>query len=143
MIRCVKPEDVSQIVEDEKRIFGDSLGEGMILNGINSDMYHYFVLEEDGIIKAYIGLWVDGSIAQILNFYVKEEFRRCHLGTTMLEYAIEFLNSLKVLTISLEVRPSNLNAIDLYEKYGFEYSHKRKYYYNDGEDALVLILRKE
>lgn len=143
MIRCLKKEDVSQIVSDEKRIFGDSLGEGMLMNSLDIDMYHFFVDEQDSKIRGYIGLWVDSNIAQILNFYVNEEFRRNKIGTNLLEYSINFLYSLNVDTISLEVRQSNLDAIDLYEKYGFSYSHKRKFYYNDGEDALVLILRKD
>ncbi len=143
MIRCIKQSDVKTIVEDEKRIFGDSLGEGTLLNGISNDMYRYFVCEEDEKIISYIGLWIDSNIAQVLNFYVNEEYRNKGYGKKMLEYALEYLDSLDVNTISLEVRPSNLNAIDLYEKYGFSYSHKRKYYYNDGEDAYVLIKRKD
>ena len=46
MIRCINSNDVSKIVSDEKRIFGDSLGEGTLLSGIGSDMYHFFVDEE-------------------------------------------------------------------------------------------------
>ena len=143
MIRYINSNDVSKIVSDEKRIFGDSLGEGTLLSGIESDMYHFFVDEENDNIRSYIGLWVDGNVAQILNFYVNEEYRGKGLGCEMLEFALKFLDELRVDTISLEVRPSNLNAIDLYEKYGFMYSHKRKYYYSDGEDAYVLILRKD
>lgn len=144
MIRDLRIDDIEEIVADEERIFGDSLGKSMLEASVKGDdtLNHYFVLDEDGI-KGYIGVWLDGGNAQILNFYIKEEFRRQHLGERLVEYAIEYLYSNGVDTISLEVRPHNLGAVDLYIKMGFEYSYKRKYFYSDGEDAHVYIKYKE
>ena len=42
--------------------------------------------------------------------------------------------------IALEVRPSNVAALGLYEKLGFALIGRRKRYYPDKEDALVLLL---
>ncbi|MGB3139005.1 MAG: GNAT family N-acetyltransferase [Nodosilinea sp.] len=39
---------------------------------------------------------------------------------------------------TLEVRPSNSRAIALYESFGFESLGRRRRYYADGEDALIL-----
>jgi [ribosomal protein S18]-alanine N-acetyltransferase len=39
---------------------------------------------------------------------------------------------------TLEVRPSNSRALALYESFGFETLGRRRRYYADGEDALVL-----
>ena len=39
-----------------------------------------------------------------------------------------------------EVRESNLNAINFYEKHGFVISHKKPAYYSNGEDAIYMIL---
>ncbi|MFK7873883.1 MAG: GNAT family N-acetyltransferase [Oligoflexales bacterium] len=41
----------------------------------------------------------------------------------------------------LEVRPSNTHAIALYESLGWQKTHKRNRYYQDGEDALVYKLK--
>ena len=39
----------------------------------------------------------------------------------------------------MEVRPSNLAAQNLYQKFGFEIKGVQKGYYNDtGEDALIM-----
>lgn len=143
MIRKMTKEDIPEIVKSENRIFGDSLGEGMLINELSNPLAHYFVLDIDNFVAGYIGLWADLSCAQILNFYIHEDFRRKGYGTMLLNYGIDILYSLGVNTISLEVRPSNFNALDLYENLGFEFSHIRKYYYNDGEDAHVLIKRKD
>ena len=45
----------------------------------------------------------------------------------------------KCISISLEVRKSNLKAISLYERNGFEISRVRPNYYDDAEDAIVYI----
>jgi ribosomal-protein-alanine N-acetyltransferase len=39
---------------------------------------------------------------------------------------------------TLEVRPSNSRALVLYESFGFETLGRRRRYYADGEDALIL-----
>jgi ribosomal-protein-alanine N-acetyltransferase len=42
-------------------------------------------------------------------------------------------------TYTLEVRPSNQEAIDLYERFGFRGAGTRPRYYQDtGEDALIM-----
>ena len=50
--------------------------------------------------------------------------------------------------LTLEVRPTNIAAVKLYEKFGFNSLGVRKKYYQDnGEDALIMwtknILDKE
>ena len=42
-------------------------------------------------------------------------------------------------TVTLEVRSSNIEAIALYEKYGFrEYGVRKGYYVDNREDALIM-----
>ena len=46
--------------------------------------------------------------------------------------------------VGLEVRPSNREALPLYESLGFKVVGRRKgYYYDTGEDALVMELKLE
>jgi ribosomal-protein-alanine N-acetyltransferase len=40
--------------------------------------------------------------------------------------------------MTLEVRPSNQQAIKLYQRYGFRELGRRKGYYPDNEDALLF-----
>ena len=145
MIRPLKEEDIKTIIEDEERIFGESLGCDMLHKTITGEdpLNHFFVDEEDDKIRGYIGVWFDLKNSMILNFYVNEDYRRKHIGEALMKHVIDYVFAHGVDTITLEVRPHNLDAIDLYRKLGFEYSYKRKYYYNDGEDAHIYILYKE
>lgn len=62
---------------------------------------------------------------------VLEEYRKKGIGTKLLKY---FNNNQN---ISLEVRKSNIVAIEFYKKNGFRVVAKREKYYND-EDALLM-----
>lgn len=141
MIRKMKDSDIDEIVKDEVEIFGESLGDSMLKNELSNQNALYLVLEEDNKILGYIGLWINLDNAQILNFYIKKDYRNKGFGSTLLKEAIKNLEDNGVKIISLEVRESNLNAIDLYEKFNFRMEYKRKYYYKDGEDAHVYVRR--
>ena len=64
---------------------------------------------------------------------------RNHIGEAIIQRIIDdcYKNNIKYLT--LEVRVSNIPAIKLYEKYGFQSLGTRKGYYQDNnEDALIM-----
>lgn len=133
-------DDIEEVVKGEERIFKESLGYDMLYSELKLNPFaYYFVLEVNKKVSGYIGVWIDGEHAEIINFYVDEEHQGKGFGSLMLEFVIQLCELTKVPNISLEVRESNTKAIGLYNKYGFNYSHKRVHYYKDGEDALVLI----
>ena len=43
--------------------------------------------------------------------------------------------------LTLEVNENNEPAIKMYQNLGFKVSHKRKNYYQNNEDALLMILK--
>ncbi|MCQ4350370.1 MAG: GNAT family N-acetyltransferase, partial [Sulfolobales archaeon] len=50
-------------------------------------------------------------------------------------------NVYEVNEVYLEVRVSNLDAIRLYERFGFLKMKVLKYYYADGEDAYLMAVK--
>lgn len=74
-------------------------------------------------------------IAWIATLGVLPEYRRRGIASQLLQACEE---RFQVPTIRLSVRASNQSAIHLYEKYGFYQVGIWPYYYQDGEDALVL-----
>ena len=140
ILREMTFDDIEEVVKGEEKIFKESLGYDMLYSELRLNPFaYYFVLDIDTKVSGYIGVWIDGEHAEIINFYVDEEYQRNGFGSLMLEFVIQLCELSKVPNISLEVRESNTKAIGLYNKYGFNFSHKRLGYYKDGEDALVLI----
>jgi ribosomal-protein-alanine N-acetyltransferase len=61
-------------------------------------------------------------------------------GRALLEDALARARSAGSTAITLEVRVSNAAAREFYKSYAFTEAYRRRAYYQDGEDALVLVL---
>ena len=61
------------------------------------------------------------------------------VGTTLLARSLMVLAGSGVTSVKLEVRESNENARALYHQFGFEPVHRISDYYEDNEDAVVLV----
>jgi ribosomal-protein-alanine N-acetyltransferase len=61
-------------------------------------------------------------------------------GRMLLEDALARARSMGSAAMTLEVRVSNAAARQFYRSYGFAEAYRRRNYYQDGEDAFVLIL---
>ena len=98
-------------------------------------------LDLSGRIIGYGVMSLGAGEAHILNVCVRAEFRNLGFGRRLLEDLLERASSSGVSEAFLEVRPSNLAAIRLYQHLGFEQIGIRRGYYQapDGrEDAIVL-----
>ena len=76
----------------------------------------------------------------ILDITVAKEMQSKGIGSLMLDRIIEINAGRGIKYFFLEVRTSNLKAVNLYKKLGFKIFMLRKNYYEDnGEDALCMI----
>ncbi len=66
--------------------------------------------------------------------------RKQGYGRMLLEDALARARSMGSTAVTLEVRVSNAAARQFYKSYGFAEAYRRRGYYQDGEDALVLVL---
>ena len=96
------------------------------------------VAELDGQIVAYACVWISFDEADVANIAVDEKFRGLGIGTKLFAEIIRQVKLRGVNAITLEVRVSNTAAIKLYENFGLRSVGKRKGYYEDGEDALIM-----
>ena len=58
----------------------------------------------------------------------------------LIERAESYAKEQKIETLSLEVAYTNITAYLLYKKLGFVERRTRKNYYNNGDDAIEMIL---
>ncbi len=98
----------------------------------------YFVLEEDGEVAGYAGMWQILDEGDINNIGVLLKKRRKGYGDMLLEKLIAYMEENELSCLNLEVRASNYAAISLYKKHGFYETGVRKNYYQGREDALLF-----
>ena len=88
-------------------------------------------------------LWEVVDECHITNVTVSPDTRRKGVGQFLLEGIIEQARRQGAVRATLEVRVSNMAAVRLYEKFGFvSVAMRRKYYPDNGEDALVMWKEK-
>jgi ribosomal-protein-alanine N-acetyltransferase len=126
------------LIENES--FADPWTKEMFLESAK-DIYTTFnvIIEGDKVAGYYIySITIDEINIYIIA--VHSNFRRRGYGCEMMKDIIEKSIKAKVRKIFLEVRKSNIAAINMYKSFGFELVSIRKNYYSDNrEDALVLI----
>jgi ribosomal-protein-alanine N-acetyltransferase len=94
--------------------------------------------QDRGPVVGYAGLQVILDEGHIMNLAVHPDYRGRGIAELLLLH--QFAESLRrgALKLTLEVRPSNLPAQQLYLKYGFSEAGRRRRYYSDGEDAIIM-----
>ncbi len=138
MIREFNKEDIPSIYILGKQINPEYEKQYDLESYLNCKTNHVFVYEKDKKVIAFIHIEDLDIEINIVNIVVDEKRRMKGYASKLLEHIIVNYNK----TAILEVRESNLKAIDLYFKYGFKVVNKRKNYYKD-EDGLVMLKKIE
>lgn len=102
----------------------------------------FLVADEGGIVGYVVAGMVSNRgkpLGHIKDLAVHRERRGEGIGTHLLRRALGVLDAQGADSVKLEVRAQNEGAIDLYRANGFEYRRTVPGYYNDGEDALILV----
>ena len=139
VLRPMLTSDIDAVIEGEEKVFGKSLGKDFLLSELEINPYsQYLVLEINKKVRGYVGLWINDNM-EIVNLYVDEKYQGMGFGSMIMEFIISLCEDCEIACLSLEVRESNEKAIALYEKFGLSVKAKRKAYYDDGEDALLMV----
>src|SRR5690349_23263195 len=134
--------DLEQVAQVEQQSYAFPWSENIFRDCLRVG-YTCRALDLQGQIIGYGVMSLGAGEAHVLNVCVRDEFRNVGFGRRLLEHLIERAGSAGVNEAFLEVRPSNLSAIRLYQRLGFEQIGIRRGYYQapDGrEDAIVLKL---
>ena len=95
-------------------------------------------LPERSRVIGYVGFRLKSIEAHVSTIAVHPDWRGKGLGELLLLTAMEKILELEVSVVSLEVRPSNQVAQQLYRKYGFRFKGVHQGYYRDGENAWLM-----
>lgn len=139
IIREMKEEDIPVVCEIEGSIFSKPWSANSFLYSIKDCNNIYLVVEEEGRILGYCGLWGVVGEGQINNVAIKKVNRNKGIGKKMLQRLLELGKQKGLEEFTLEVRVSNENAIRLYRSLLFKDAGIRKNFYEEPiEDALIM-----
>jgi ribosomal-protein-alanine N-acetyltransferase len=136
----MKLEHIGQVAAIERDVYSSPWSRNAFLHEIlENRLASYFVALSAGTVCGYAGIWVILDEAHITNLAVRPDCRRRGIGGVLLGELFAEAAGKGAEKITLEVRHSNLEAQNLYRKYGFELRGVRPRYYNN-EDALIMWL---
>ncbi len=135
-IREVLPRDMDSIVELENACFDDPYPRCFLEQLAAANPATFLVGEAEGKILGYavVDKWEDHD--HLLSIAVSREHRRRGIGQRLLSVLDAILGNQRPLR--LEVRKSNIAAIQFYLKNGLTETGVEEGYYRDGEDALLM-----
>ena len=139
-IERMAPADLPDVLVIERASFSMPWSRGAFLYEIDQNrVARCWVGRDDGRIVGYICLWDVADELHVTNIAVHPDARRRGVARALLESVFGHARGVGSRMVLLEVRPSNTEAIALYDSFGFRaIGSRRGYYYDTGEDALVM-----
>lgn len=137
-------EDLTDVVDIENRVYPFPWTYGNFLNSIQSGYETWILRTEQSKPVAYFLLMMVVDEAHLLNITVAPEFQGGGIGRWLLGKVAGLARNGGMRSVLLEVRPSNVRALNIYRQYGFIEIGMRKNYYpafhETREDAIVMRL---
>lgn len=138
--RAMRVEDIDAVCNIEKLCFPTPWSYDSFVSEIEQNKFaRYTVLELDGKVIGYGGMWKILDEGHITNIAIHPDVKGNGYGNILVKGLIEMAENEGIERITLEVRKSNIIAQNLYKKYGFKDCGIRpKYYEDNGEDAIIM-----
>lgn len=138
-IKKMTTSHIEEIAKLEKECFSSPWSEDGLKTELNNNFARFFVAFSGDEIVGYIGSHNVLGEVYITNVAVFPEFRRNGVGKVLVEFLVNKTKEENAEFVTLEVRKSNLSAISLYEKCGFQnVGERRKFYEKPVEDAILM-----
>lgn len=137
-IEEMNPAHLPDILAVEKDSFSHPWTENMFLEELSGKFSIYRVATVEGHAVAYMGMWILADEGHITNVAVTKAYRCRGIGSALIDSFVELAIEKNLSFMTLEVRASNKNAISLYSKKGFQEVGRRKKYYENTEDAILM-----
>ena len=141
VIRRAAAEDAAAVATAEQDLFGaDAWPATVVADALASQGRTTVVAELDGVLAGYAVLAVAGDVADLERIAVVAARRRTGLASALLAAVRVRARADGADRLLLEVSEANEAARAFYEAHGSVEIARRRGYYHDGSDALVLQL---
>ncbi len=137
-IRRLSYQDLPQVIAIERRVFPTPWSLAMFVLELSKETGICLAAFEEDRLLAYLICSRYDTVWHIMNIAVDSDQQRRGLAGALLAELYRQAGDSRA-RFTLEVRRSNAVAIHLYEREGFRAAGMRRRYYQDnGEDALVM-----
>lgn len=134
--------DLPMVMAVERLSFASPWTERMFSEELANDWSSFWVAEETDPprVSGFMVFWRAYDEIHLLNIAVAPERRRHGVARAMMDGMLGQARAHAASHVLLEVRPSNLAALRLYQGLGFRpVSVRPRYYADNGEDAIVMV----
>lgn len=139
VLRPAQHSDLPAVLAIEQSSFPLPWTEAAFYSEFGNPYSFMWVLEEQTLIIGYICTWFIHDEGQIVKIAVLPRYRRGGFGSMLIRHVLQEAGKKQIRLLSLEVRSSNQAALELYTKFGFQRTAVRKCYYENGEDAWLMV----
>jgi len=138
-IRTMAEADLDEVLAIENDSFPLPWNRDHFLDELKSGYaFPLVAIEQEEAIVGYICPRLLLEEGHILNVAVRRDFRGRGVARLLVERVLDECRAGGGTVVFLEVRHSNKVAIDLYRKIGFFATGRRRKYYENGEDAILM-----
>ena len=118
--------------------FDDFWNMDILKDELTSETSQFVCAKYENKIVGFAGIKMVLDEADIMNIAVKKDYRRQGIATLLLNHILNICKENGIQTVNLEVNEENFSAISLYQKFGFKECGRRKQYYDNKYDAILM-----
>ena len=139
-VELMKVDDLAEVQVIERESFSTPWPPHAYRQELETNrLAHYIVARCGDSIVGFAGIWLLVDEAHVTTIATRRSWRRQGIGERLILALLDLARTRGAHEATLEVRPSNIPARRLYEKYGFKVVGVRpRYYSDDNEDALIM-----
>lgn len=141
IIRDFKDTDLDDVLAIEYEAFSDPYPIDVLIQ-LHEKGAGFIVAEVGKRVVGYNIFWINDGIGHIIAIAVSSYFRGMNVGSMLLIHSLKIFDLNKISLVNLEVRKSNIKAINFYIRHGFVTVNEEENYYSDGETALIMQYQK-
>lgn len=138
-IKKFSNEYVSDVAHIEQVCFSRPWSELALSSELHNECSHFYVAVADGRAVGYVGLYIVCGEADIVRVAVLPEYRKSGVARALLNESFKMNETQAVF---LDVRESNIPAINLYKSLGFKDTGVRKEYYSNPTENAILMKKE-
>lgn len=139
-IRKMMPDDIPAVIQIDQISFSLPWPERSFRFEVTENIAsRCWVAEVDQRVVGMIVAWLLVDEVHVATIATHPDFRRQGIARRLLSHTLARAMDEGAISSFLEVRESNLAAQEMYRKFGYEATGRRKRYYKDNDEDAILM----